>query len=325
MTALSQSSVLDSLPAQLAVLDGEGVVVLVNEAWRAFAERGGDRRSYQGANFFTVCEHAYGVAATEARVAAEGVRLVLGGSMPVFTMDVRCDAPEGVRWFALQAVPFAGATGGAVLTYTDITVRKEAEEVARHRATHDVLTGLPNRVLILDRLRHASLAGRRDGSSVGVLFIDVDRLKSINDVHGHAVGDEVLHEVARRLRSCVRPHDTVGRLAGDEFVVVCSPPCSVDVAAAVAARIHHVMTEPVLIVGRQLVVGLSVGVHVSDRWHDAPADLLHLADTAMFREKAARRARAARADAVPARGCSVDELETDDAADDPGDQQQPDH
>lgn len=310
MTRQLQRAVIDSLPALLAVLDGEGTVVSVNDAWRRFAAAADCDTCGEGVNFFEVCARA--VASGDARVAAdaalaaEGVRQVLDGVVPEFSMDVSCRTPEATLWFTEQAVRYtAGDRAGVVLSYIDITIRKEMEVAARHLATHDVLTGLPNRTLVADRLTQALAVARRTGAGVAVLFADVDQFKGVNDRRGHAAGDAVLVEVARRLRTCVREGDTVGRWSGDEFVVICPPvergahrsrieaADAEEVAADVVRRIQEAMAVPLDVGGSLLTIDLSVGVHVAGP-HDTSADeVVDLADAAMLHVKGTRKAAAA--------------------------------
>jgi diguanylate cyclase (GGDEF)-like protein len=164
-------------------------------------------------------------------------------------------------------------------------------EQIQHQAVHDSLTGMPNRVLFEDRLAHALATAQRDGSSVGVLFVDLDGFKDVNDTYGHACGDELLREVGRRLTLTVRTTDTVARLGGDEFVVVLAPISGVDDASAVAEKVLAVLRRPVDIDGRVLSISASVGVTIATG-DDDPETLLNHADAAMYRAKSAGRDRA---------------------------------
>jgi diguanylate cyclase (GGDEF)-like protein len=161
-------------------------------------------------------------------------------------------------------------------------------ETVRHQATHDALTGLPNRVLFLDRLGEA-LATVAPDQHVGVLFCDLDRFKAVNDSLGHAAGDELLRRVAARLRAAIRPGDTVGRLSGDEFAVLLPALARPEDAGRVVARVLGCFDEPFRLEGTDVAVGTSVGVAVHDGgWGSADA-LLRAADADMYRHKHAGR------------------------------------
>ena len=164
-------------------------------------------------------------------------------------------------------------------------VRKKAEEAVLFVATHDALTGLPNRVMFGQRLDHALSQARRHGRKLAVLFIDLDRFKVINDTLGHEAGDGLLREVARRLKHGLRASDTVARLGGDEFVVLLEEIDDPVLIAAVAQKLVAALAEPFLIAGRQYHVTASIGASTfPDDAHDAPA-LLKNADIAMYRAK----------------------------------------
>ncbi|MGH9103325.1 MAG: putative bifunctional diguanylate cyclase/phosphodiesterase [Acidimicrobiales bacterium] len=172
----------------------------------------------------------------------------------------------------------------------DITDRKAAEEELAHRALHDELTGLANRALLLDRIEQALGRNRRSPTSTAVLFIDLDRFKVVNDSLGHDVGDSLLNVVAERLRGAVRPSDTVGRLAGDEFLVICEDVEDVTDATRVAQRVQDALGEAVDLDGRSLRVSASIGVALAGDGGDAEG-LLRDADVAMYRAKESGRGR----------------------------------
>ncbi len=170
----------------------------------------------------------------------------------------------------------------------DLTERKRAEEALTHAALHDHLTGLPNRALLLDRLDRSLARAAREGTTVAVLFLDIDRFKLVNDSLGHNSGDELLVVVARRLEHILRPTDTVGRFGGDEFVVVSEVAGGAPQAIGLTERLGAVISSPVEIGGEELVVTASIGVALAPGGHGLPDQLLREADAAMYRAKSAR-------------------------------------
>jgi diguanylate cyclase (GGDEF)-like protein/PAS domain S-box-containing protein len=179
------------------------------------------------------------------------------------------------------------AIGGLVLTAHDVTDRVALEDRLAHEATHDALTGLPNKALIRDRLDHALVRAERTGSRVAVVFGDLDEFKAVNDQHGHLAGDRFLVEVAGRLRGAARAMDTVGRWAGDEFVVICEELDDEAGARRVAERLHREVVRPVDIDDMVLDVNMSLGVAMADPTEGATA-VLDRADQAMYRAKVDR-------------------------------------
>jgi diguanylate cyclase (GGDEF)-like protein len=167
-------------------------------------------------------------------------------------------------------------------TLATALARIRNEQRMRHEAVHDPLTGLPNRTLLRDRLEHALARVERGAAATGLLFIDLDNFKYVNDAYGHAAGDAVLVELGRRLHATVRPADTVARLGGDEFVVVCEE-IDADTALALGRRLQEAIAAPVRVDGAEYRLSASIGVAVGQ---GAPDDLLADADAAAYEAKA---------------------------------------
>lgn len=180
-----------------------------------------------------------------------------------------------------------GRTRRIAGTHTDITARKRTERQLLVNSLHDELTGLPNRALFLDRLDVALSALRRQRrSDFAVLFLDLDRFKNVNDRCGHAVGDELLSAVGRRLRDFLRPCDTVARLSGDEFAILLGDVRDPTHAVHVAERVQDVVALPFRSRGRRVTVTASIGIAMSTTGYERSHDVLHDADVAMYRAKA---------------------------------------
>ncbi|MFC5480118.1 putative bifunctional diguanylate cyclase/phosphodiesterase [Massilia suwonensis] len=178
---------------------------------------------------------------------------------------------------------------GTVTSYmvmlSDVSERRRAVEQARHQAEHDPLTGLPNRILFMDRLEQAMAAITRRRRQFALMFIDLDHFKTINDSRGHEVGDAVLQEVAQRLRRCVRRVDTVSRLGGDEFVVLLADLGGVDQAAHVAATILQSVARPIDTASGSVSLSVSIGIAVCPGDGEDEKTLLRHADVAMYHAK----------------------------------------
>jgi len=175
----------------------------------------------------------------------------------------------------------------------DVTERSLADAEMAYRATHDPVTGLPNRYLFDDRLRQALARDRRQPRSLAILFCDVDGLKGINDRLGHAVGDQVLLETARRIEGVIRPADTAAHLGGDEFVVLCEG-IDEEAAIAVSSRVTSAFETPMAVEGMEVPVGVSVGLAVTSDPDALPSELLREADHAMYLAKQRRRRQSSR-------------------------------
>jgi diguanylate cyclase (GGDEF)-like protein/PAS domain S-box-containing protein len=201
---------------------------------------------------------------------------------------------DGTRFdVSLTISPISDSSGAIVAAATigrDVTRRKQAEEALRrrnaelkHKAYHDALTGLPNRVLFADRLRQALARARRYGTRVAVLLLDVNGFKHINDTFGHDVGDAALVEVARRLQAGIRRSDTVARWGGDEFSAVLTDVRTPEDAARVAEHLITAFHAPLSLDGHELSVSVTIGISLFPADGEGPDDLVRHADHAMYR------------------------------------------
>ena len=198
----------------------------------------------------------------------------------------RSDGQHSPVWVALTAIRDpAGAVNSYVAVLTDISERLAVEQRARHQAEHDALTGLPNRVLFLDRLHQALAKVKRQHGRFALMFLDLDNFKAINDTHGHHAGDAVLQQVGLRLTQCVRAVDTVSRLGGDEFVVLLADMGGVDQAAHVAGTIMAALAQPMHASGQELSLTVSIGIAICPSDGDDVDALLRHADAAMYHAK----------------------------------------
>lgn len=201
------------------------------------------------------------------------------------TMLVRRDGSEIPIEDAITPIPGdkeSTSGAGAVIVFRDVSASRALNAKMIHAANHDSLTGLPNRVLLLDRLEHEITRAHRQGTNVAVLFIDLDNFKNINDSLGHDVGDQLLQFVAKKLCKCVRGMDTVSRLGGDEFVIVLSDNAAPAGVAATADKIRETLTQPYFISTHELYVTASIGAAVYPFDGVDVSTLLKNADTAMY-------------------------------------------
>jgi len=211
-------------------------------------------------------------------------------------------SPDGIARILEVVVQVVRNADGTIQHWStisrDITDERQAQAELARLATHDALTGLPNRVLFLRKTAEALERARTTGSVVAVLFIDLDKLKHVNDTIGHAVGDQLIVTISRKLAAATRPSDLVGRIGGDEFVVLCEGLLDEHVALDVAERVRTAITGPLVLQGVEIEAGASVGVAMSTPTmlsDQSPADgavtLLRSADTAMYKAKQRGRGR----------------------------------
>lgn len=207
-----------------------------------------------------------------------------------FNGEYRIVRPDGmVRWVSDRAKVIYDDKGEAVRLDSivdDITVRKEAEAQLRHDALHDALTGLPNRALFMEQVELAlKQIKRRPNYLFGLLFIDLDRFKLVNDSLGHGVGDRLLIEIARLLEQCVRPTDIVARLGGDEFTILLDNIQELSNVQKIAERILEKLTSPFTIAEHTVFSGASIGIVLGSSDYQSADDLMRNADIAMYRAK----------------------------------------
>jgi diguanylate cyclase (GGDEF)-like protein/PAS domain S-box-containing protein len=193
-------------------------------------------------------------------------------------------------WNELHIAPISDLsrpeTTHFVSVINDVSERIHYQQAIEHQATHDNLTGLANRTLLHDRIGQSIAFARRSNRSVAVMLLDLDHFKHINDAYGHSAGDDLLKEVANRLRTCVRESDTVARLGGDEFVIVLADLTQADDVDGIAAKITDALSQPITIGGeREAYVGASIGISLFPRDGEHGETLLRNADMAMYRVK----------------------------------------
>jgi diguanylate cyclase (GGDEF)-like protein/PAS domain S-box-containing protein len=284
-------SLAEALPVGVLSADTEDFLVFANDAAVGFLRVGFERLRGRGWLERIHPDHRGDVEATiaQARSSQRAARATFATAEP----DEPC-------WLQILVVPLteAGRYVGWVATLEDVTARLTAERELAHRATHDALTGLPNRWLVMDRLQQALAKCARRQEGVAVIFIDIDGLKGHNDANGHAVGDAILVDAAGRLGSNLRPSDTAARIGGDEFVVV-SDVHSEREAHALGQQVRALLNYEMAYRAISLRVTASVGVAFTDDSTVTPGQLLGDADAAMYHRKSASPADVA---ARPARG-----------------------
>jgi diguanylate cyclase (GGDEF)-like protein len=284
-----QRDIVDSVTNPMVVLDAHGRVTTSNEAWGWLRDRSGSNEAEDASDNGRLY---LDVLASDIRGGGEkleeGIDQVLSGGAEAVEVDIPIDQHGRRRWYTVRTTPLLGGRGGAVVIHTDITERKRSHDELELKASRDPLTGLLNRSAIEDEIDTALVHARASGSMVAALFIDLDGFKAINDTHGHALGDDVLRSVAGTVSAAVRTVDSVGRIGGDEFVVLIESIDSVDVAARTAERILALLAEPVRFGEQTIQLGASIGVAVVDSPLQGSAEnLLERADEAMYQAKQA--------------------------------------
>ncbi len=283
-------ALLDASQAMTAVFDRLGRIIAVNSAWSARIRLGGvpAEEVGVGADYVAVLRKVAGTSHDAAAVAA-GVEAVLAERVASFEWDYDIlDEHGSQRAYMVSIAPMPGGQGGAFAAHTDITARKRMERQLAHQANHDPLTGLRTRRVIEHELDQALGQASATREHVGAIIIDLDRFKDVNDTLGHEAGDQVLVQMAARLVA-FRHASAIGRLAGDEFVLIVPEVRDRAELARLAGDLARVITAPLPLGDRELYFGVNIGTALSvdtEPGPNAAAHLLRAADTAMYRAKA---------------------------------------
>jgi diguanylate cyclase (GGDEF)-like protein len=281
----------NALSASIAVLDADGIVVAVNDAWKRFASANGaaDASFYVGTSYVAACEAAAAHGDASAKAALDAVRAALVGEVQEIAIEYPCDSPGEERWFVLRVTRLAGHEG-VVVAHENITARKRAEhelEAAsreleealareRVRANVDGLTGAANRRHFYELAEQELAVAKRYRQPMSVILFDLDHFKQINDSLGHQGGDEMLQRVARMARAHLRNADVFARYGGEEFIVLL-PQTSATPAQIVAERMREDMTAA--------SVTISCGVAELMSPDDTLDEIVRRADQALYTAK----------------------------------------
>ena len=277
------SNLLSATEERVYIKDTESRFLFVSAGWLAAYAPGRTAGELVGKTDFDVfsAEHARAAFADEQEIIATGRPLAAKVEEETFT-----DRPS--TWVSTTKMPLREKSGQIIGTFgisRDITAQIHAERALAYRALHDPLTGLANRVALMDRLALALVAIERRRSPLAVLFLDLDNFKEINDTYGHDAGDLVLTETSRRLTRIARRSDTIARLGGDEFIVVCPGLGERTRPADIGERIVRTIAAPLIDHDRDLSVTCSVGIAVTSDPLIAPERMIRDADVAMFEAK----------------------------------------
>jgi diguanylate cyclase (GGDEF)-like protein/PAS domain S-box-containing protein len=276
---------LDALAQRVAILAADGRVLATNRCWGEDSHCPLPEVPEEGDNYLEILDRGAG-SNPHAEAFAGGIRAVLAGQLSEFTLEYPHQGPTAQRWYLGRITPFTNSRGTfAVVTHDDITPLKFAENSVKQLAYEDALTGLPNRLLLRDRLDQQLIQAGREKEQVAVLFLDLDRFKVINDTLGHSAGDELLQVVARRLLGCVRKSDTVARLGGDEFVIILNRLENSGDATVTARKILQALTRPIRLKAQEIFTSTSIGIALYPDDALQAETLIAHADMAMYLAK----------------------------------------
>ena len=277
VTEAQLRAVFDRSSIGVAILDGDGTVLRSNRALNEMLTLIDARRIGVGHPEF---------------------RRLLGGELESFVTELESTSPSGPRsWYEATVSLVRDDVGDprfAISMVKDVTERKRVDDQLRYEATHDALSGLPNRSLFQERLRTTFFSDAGFGPGIGaVLFVDLDEFKFVNDSLGHSTGDRVLVAAGERLRAATLPSDCIARFGGDEFAVLLPSRESKDEIHEIVDAIGRALAEPVLLDGQEVVITASIGVAIVHEYYHSVEEILRDADTAMYYAKSSGRARSA--------------------------------
>lgn len=309
-------SIFDALSELIAVIDAQGMITAVNSAWRQNAAHNGAANSPQvavGANYLDICAKVADFSQPDdAARALAGIKAVLAGELPEFSLEYPCHAPDQKRWFLQQALPLGGEQRGAVIIHQNITARKRdesAHQLAQRQlelrlnqaaerqlklldqANRDPLTGINNRRYFDEIMPRELAAAQASGDPLVVVMLDLDHFKRVNDTHGHAAGDEVLKALARLLKSRAREDDIICRYGGEEFVVTMTRMSTEHAWQRIESWRNALADLPIPYGDLVIQVTFSAGMTEFPEDGTDLATLLRHADEALYRAKASGRNR----------------------------------
>lgn len=282
-TEWSMTAILDTLDTQVAVIDSVGTIHFVNRAWCEFSRENGLPADYRwvGRDYLNVCTPDDAAAQSS----ADGMRSVIQGKAAEYFYEYPCHSPTEQRWFMMRCAPMHATPGFFVVAHRNITQNKLAEEIIQRQnselarlASTDPLTQLANRLKLNTALDAEIYRAKRYTSPLAVILLDVDHFKSVNDVHGHPVGDAVLSGIAEILGASVRNSDIAGRWGGEEFLIIL-PGCNLEAGQQLAEKLRRTIAAREF----QLVGHVTCSFGVAELHHgDSAAALVSHSDAALY-------------------------------------------
>lgn len=273
---------LDTFPEHVAVINAQGTILLVNEAWRRFSceyNRDAQAKTGVSANYFEVCRNVAGEESGEAYATLRGLQAIADGTLPEFSLEYACKTPTEVLWFTVAARPLGTPDVGIIVSHADISQKKKYATMAYT----DPLTGVANRRSFTD-FATLALARAQRKQQVAFVVADLNGFKRVNDNYGHDEGDELLRAFAKRLRSALREEDFVARLGGDEFAAVLSVAGAAELGLILERCLAH-LDQPYILGGRTLTVKASLGVALFPLHGVDQHSLMCRADRALYESK----------------------------------------